>query len=243
MNRLLLVLYTMYRPFFVVFLVINTAILATIIIFIAFFDSTGNLSFNIGKFWSRLNLFFAGVKVRVHGAENLEKDRSYVLMSNHQSHIDVWALMGFLPMQLRWVMKIELRKIPIFGLCCERMGQIYVDRKNPDKSREELEAFRKRFTTGISAAFFPEGSRSLDGVMAPFKKGGFIMAIQGQVPILPVTVNGSRYILPRDTMRIMPGVINIYVAPAIDTESYDYEKRDELMEKVRSAIALKVDAA
>lgn len=242
MNKVKLILYTIYRPFFIVFLVADTAVLATLIIFIAIFDKTGNISHYVGKFWSRMNMYISGVRVVLHGLENIEKDKSYIVMSNHQSHIDVWSLIGFMPMQLRWVMKIELRKIPIFGLCCERMGQIYVDRKNPAKSREELEAFKKRFTTGISVVFFPEGQRSTDGVMGPFKKGGFVMAIQGQLPILPVTVNGGRRVLPRNSLHIMPGAINVHIHPAIPTESYPYEKREELMDCVKKTIDSKLDA-
>ena len=241
MNKVKLILYTIYRPIFIVFLVADTAVLATLIILIAIFDRTGNISHYVGKFWSRMNMLISGVRVVLHGLENIEKGKSYVVMSNHQSHIDVWSLFGFMPMQLRWVMKIELRKIPIFGLCCERMGQFYVDRKNPARSREELDAFKKRFNTGISVVFFPEGQRSTDGVMGHFKKGGFVMAIQGQLPILPVTVNGGRQVLPSNSLHILPGVINVHIHPAIPTESYTYDMRAELMECVKTAIASKVD--
>ena len=230
----------LYRPLFVLFVGINTSILGTTIILISFIDPRGNMVHYLGKLWSRLNLIFTGARIRIHGLENMQKNKSYVVMSNHQSHYDVWALIGYLPLQLRWVIKKELRKVPVFGLGCERMGHIYIDRKNPEKSREELQVIRDKFSAGASVVFFPEGSRSTDGNLKPFKKGGFVMALQGQVPILPVTVVGSRSILPKGSKKITPGTIEIYIHPAIETDTFSYETKEQLMELVRQAIQSKI---
>ncbi len=230
----------LYRPLFILFLGINTTILGTSIILISFIDPRGNMVHYVGKLWSRLNLIFTGARIRIHGLENMRKNKSYVVMSNHQSHYDVWALIGHLPLQLRWVIKKELRKVPVFGLGCERMGHIYIDRKNPEKSREELQVIRDKFSAGSSVVFFPEGSRSTDGKLKPFKKGGFVMALQGQVPILPVTVMGSRSILPKGSKQITPGTIDIYIHPAIETDTFSYETKEQLMELVRQAIQSKI---
>jgi 1-acyl-sn-glycerol-3-phosphate acyltransferase len=230
----------MYRPFFIAFLGVNTAILASSIIVVSIFDPSGNIGHYIGKFWSRLNLFLSGASIELRGLEHIEKGSSYVVMSNHQSHYDVWALIGYLPLQLRWVMKKELRKIPFFGLCCERMGHIYVDRSDSEKSREELQVIRDKFAAGSSVVFFPEGSRSDDGNLKPFKKGGFVMALQGQVPILPVTIQGSRFVLPKGSKKIMPGTITIYIHPPVSTSGYAYETKEALMDIVRRAIQSKI---
>jgi 1-acyl-sn-glycerol-3-phosphate acyltransferase len=225
-----------YRPFFILLVAVDTAVLGIIVIILSYFDPNGNRVHYIGKFWSRMNLFFSGVRVRIHGIEHIEKGKPYVVMSNHQSHYDVWTLIGYLPLQLRWVMKKELRRVPIFGLGCERMGHMYIDRKNPDQSHKELEAARKKFEAGSSVVFFPEGTRSPDGTLLPFKKGGFVMALQHGLPILPITVNGTRKILPKGTMRIMPGVVDVIIHPPIATAGYTLERKEELIEKIRMII-------
>lgn len=225
-----------YRPVYIVFLGINTAVLGIIVIITSFADPTGNFVHYIGKFWSRMNLFLAGAKVRITGIGHISMGSSYIVLSNHQSHFDVWSLIGHLPLQLRWVIKKELRSVPIFGLGCERMGHIFIDRGNPQKSHEELQALRDKFNTGASVVFFPEGTRSTDGTLLPFKKGGFVMALQAGIPILPVTVNGSRHLLPKDSTRFRPGIIDIIIHEPVPVDGYSYEKKEALMEKVRQII-------
>lgn len=225
-----------YRPLFILFVAIDTAVLGIIVIFLSYFDPNGNRVHYIGKFWSRMNLFLSGVRVRMHGLENIAPGKPYVVMSNHQSHYDVWTLIGHLPLQLRWVMKKELRRVPIFGLGCERMGHIYIDRKNPDQSHKELEAARRKFDAGASVVFFPEGTRSPDGKLLPFKKGGFVMALQHRLPILPITVNGTRKILPKGTFMVMPGIVDVTIHPPVPTTEYSLERKEALMEKIREII-------
>ena len=235
MKEFLLIL---YRPFFLVFLGLNTAFLVVVILLLVRFDVNGNKVHYIGKFWSRMNLLFSGVSVKMHGLENIEKGQPYVVMLNHQSHVDVWALIGYLPLQLRWVMKQELRDIPFFGIGCERMGHVYIDRKNPEKSHEELKSLHEKFASGTSVVFFPEGSRN-EGELLPFKKGGFVIALQGKVPILPIAINGSRSVLPRGSKKVIPGRIDVYIHTPVSVDSYSYESKEQLMETVRNSIASK----
>ncbi len=225
-----------YKPLFLGFLGLNTAVLGLTILVLAFVDPSGNFVHYIGKFWSRMNLAMAFARIRVRGLENISPGRSYILMSNHQSHVDVWALIGYAPLQLRWVMKMELRKVPIFGIACERMGHIYIDRSDSQKARDELAVIRKRFERGSSVVFFPEGTRSPEGALLPFKKGGFVMALQHDVPILPVTINGSRHVLPKDTLDLMPGTIEIVFHPPVAMEGYSLESKELLMDRVRDII-------
>jgi len=233
-------LLTVYRPFFMVFLGLNTLVLVIVIIAISIIDSKGDIVHYIGKFWSRMNLFLSGARIRVHGLENVKKGQSYVVMSNHQSHYDVWAMIGYIPLQLRWVIKKELRKIPAFGIGCERMGHIYIDRSDSSKSREELQVIRDKFKAGSSVVFFPEGSRSSDGRLKPFKKGGFVMALQGEVPILPVTVQGSRFVLAKGSKKFHPGTIDIHIHQPIATDGYSYDTKEKLMDEVRISIQSKI---
>jgi len=123
------VLYPLIRPFYLISLILNTLILALLIIAISPFDRKGNLVHYIGKFWSLLNLYLSGTRLKIRGKEKIEKGRTYIVMSNHQSLVDVWALIGKLPLQLRWTIKSEVKKMPVFGYALERMGHIYVGRK------------------------------------------------------------------------------------------------------------------
>lgn len=133
-------------------------------------------------------------------------------------------------------MKKELRAIPIFGYGCARMGHIYIDRRNPGKSHHELEAVRNKFSAGSSVVIFPEGTRSPDGNLLPFKKGGFFMSILHGVPILPVTIHGSREVLAKGSFMPMPGRIDVIIHPPVEPVGYDITSKESLMERVREII-------
>ncbi|MGB4267859.1 MAG: lysophospholipid acyltransferase family protein [Spirochaetota bacterium] len=240
-TALIEIVYFIYRPVFYLLVIIDTTILGILTIALSFFDPTGNTVHYIGVFWSRLNLFLSGVRVRVHNREYIQKGQPYIVMMNHQSHFDVWAAIGYIPLQLRWVMKMELRKIPIFGLGCERMGHIYIDRSDSQQARESLKAAGEKIRNGASVVFFPEGTRSPDGKLLPFKKGGFVIAIESRVPILPITGIGSRAILPKGSMAIRPGTIDLFIHQPIEVTSYTQENKEELIRKVRSVIASRLE--
>jgi 1-acyl-sn-glycerol-3-phosphate acyltransferase len=237
MKRMILkIVFFLYMPLLYLILIVDTFILGGLTILLSPLDSSGNKVHYLGKLWSRMNLFLSGVRVRVRGLERLRRDRPFILMSNHQSLYDVWAIIGYIPLQLRWVMKKELRKVPIFGYGCARMGHIYVDRGDSEKAKKSLEAAGKRIRSGASVIFFPEGTRSPDGKLLPFKKGGFVVALAAGVPILPMTVNGSREILPKGNAIPMPGVIDITIHEPVAVDGHTYETRDRLMAEVRQVI-------
>jgi 1-acyl-sn-glycerol-3-phosphate acyltransferase len=235
-------LYALYRPVFFLLVLLDTTILGVLTIIASYFDPTGRRVHYIGKFWARLNLLLSGVRVRLINPQAIKPGQPYIVMSNHQSHYDVWALIGHMPLQLRWVMKIELRKIPIFGLGCERMGHIFIDRGHPDRAYKSLEAAGQKIRDGASVVFFPEGTRSPDGNLLPFKKGGFNIALTAGVPILPITVRGSRGVLPKGTVRVRPGTIELLIHQPVTLEGYSTENREALMERVKSTIAAGLSA-
>lgn len=204
------------------------------------FDRNGNLVHYIGKLWSLLNVYLSGTRLSIHGKEKIEKGHTYIIMSNHQSLFDVWALIGKLPLQLRWIIKSGIRKMPIFGYALERMGHIYVNRKKNKDIVLGLEAAGQKIREGTSVIIFPEGTRSKDGRLQKFHRGGATIAIKSGVPILPVTVNGGRFVLPRRTLALMPGKIEVVVGDLIDPGTFDGNK-DELMAVVRSAIKKNLD--
>jgi len=215
---------------------VDTAVVASLAMIIAYFNSEGNGVDSISKFWAKLNLTLSGVSMTVSGDEFVDKDQPYIVMANHQSHYDVLALIGYLPLPLRWVMKIELKKVPIFGIACEKVGHIYIDRGKSEEARQSLKVAVEKIRAGSSVVFFPEGTRSPDGKLKAFKKGGFVMALEAQVPILPVTVVGGRSILPKKSLRILPGDMKIIMHKPISVEGYTYETREKLVEQVRKVI-------
>ena len=238
---LLWVIYPLWRPFYLVLLIVNTALLATIVVCLSLFDRNGNLVHYVGRFWSLLNLYLAGTRVKLIGHQNLENNRAYIVMSNHQSLFDVWALIGKLPLQIRWIVKQELRRVPLFGYALERMGHLYIDRKDPRGAYHRIESRAGKLHQGTSFVIFPEGTRSPDGRLQKFRKGGAAMALASGAPILPVTVNGGRFALPKGTLALMPGKIEIIISPPIDPAPFGPDRAGELMDHVKKAIAGNLD--
>ncbi|MCK9274749.1 MAG: 1-acyl-sn-glycerol-3-phosphate acyltransferase [Syntrophales bacterium] len=228
--------FILYRPFLMAFIVLQTFVMGLAAIIASLFDPRGNAGFNIGKTWSRNNLRMSGVRVSVQGLNHIKKNQPYIVMANHQSHYDVLALMGYLPLQFRWVMKIELRRIPFFGFCCERIGTISIDRGNSEKARQSLQSAGEKIRQGASIMFFPEGTRSSNGQLLPFKKGGFVIALAAGVPILPVTVRGGMHVLPKGTLKMVPGSMELVIHDPIPVSSYSSENKEELMQMARTAI-------
>jgi len=191
----------------------------------------------MGRIWARLVCGTNLTRVSVHGLEHIRDGQAYVIMSNHQSFFDVWAFYSRFPLPFRWVLKEELRRMPFLGPSCARMGCVFVDRKDRAKSIQRLRDARPLFEQGISLMIFPEGTRSADGHLQHFKKGGFHVALDAGLPILPVTIIGSRRLLPARSLRPLPGGhIRIQVHPPVETEGYSRERMGELVEAVRSAI-------
>ena len=238
-------IFPLYIPFFFFFVVLSTFFFGSMVIIISFIpglDPKKNIGNWIGRFWSWMNLGLSGTRVWVKGMKKIDRHRRYIVMSNHQSHYDVWALIAYMPLQLRWVMKIELRSIPVFGLGCEKLGMIYVDRGDSQRAHESLESAKDKIRAGASVVFFPEGTRSPDGSIQEFKKGGFVMALATETPILPITINGSRYALPKGMPLLMkPGKIQIIIHDPIEVGGLTYEDRDALMGRVREVIEKDLD--
>jgi len=197
------------------------------------------VAFYSGAIWGRCLVWASFVWVRVEGREHVRRGVSYVILANHQGDYDILALYGFLGYQFRWVMKQELRKVPFLGWGCAAIGHIFVDRSNPQRAFASLEAAKPRLAGGVSVLFFPEGTRSLDGHLGPFKKGGFVMARQLDFPILPVSISGSSRIMPKGCLFPRPGVIRIRLHPPIAPA--DHPSQESLIAAVRAAIEQGLD--
>ncbi len=186
--------------------------------------------------WARSLLLASGVSVRVAGREKVPRGRAVLYLTNHLSHFDVLALVRALPGQYRMVAKKELFAIPVFGWAIWLAGFIRIDRSDRQKAFESLDRAALKLRRGTSVLVFAEGTRSPDGTLQPLKKGAFVLALRSGCPIVPVSISGSRWVLPRGTLRARRGAIDVVIGDPIDASLYGDETRDQLMARVRDAI-------
>jgi len=206
-------------------------------VFVAMIWSPRVASRYIAVNWARIICWLTPVKVTVEGAENADPLKTYVVVCNHQSQYDIFLVYGWLTLDLKWVLKAELRKIPGVGIGCEKAGHIYIDRSKPDLARKAIKDALDLVGDGVGVLFFPEGTRSLTGKMGPFKKGAFRVATSQKLPILPVTLIGTRDIQRAKSLMIVPGKMRMVIHPAIElTGSEDPDVIRELMSKTRETI-------
>ena len=200
-----------------------------------FFPNT-NLSYFPGRFWAWSICALSFIRVKIYGMERLDPKKSYIFMLNHQSWFDIFVVYGWLPFFFKWIMKADLRKIPFVGAACAAAGHIFIDRNNPKAAQESLEKAKQELQKGISIVIFPEGTRTWDGKLGKFKRGGFKIATDLGLPIVPVTFRGCFERMPRNTLVISPGKIEMHVHEQIDVSGYTQEDIPELMQKVREII-------
>jgi 1-acyl-sn-glycerol-3-phosphate acyltransferase len=237
MKKLAHILYQPYKwLIFVPCMVISTLFLGAIAIGIASFVSPSLASRTCAVGWSRLNAFLTPILVSVRGRHHIDKKQSYVIVSNHLSHYDIFVLYGWLGIDFKWVMKRELRDLPALGPACDKMGHIYIDRSDREAAIASLEEAKRRIVNGTSVLFFPEGTRSRTGEMREFKKGAFVMAMDLGLPILPITIRNTDKILPPNSTDLFPGRASMVIHEPIDVFGYGTERLGELMTTVRAVI-------
>ncbi len=211
----------------------NTVLAAPAVVAAATLDS--RWAYWICQLWVRLNLLVSGVDVHTRREGELDPSEPYVFMSNHQSHFDVLAVVAAIPeFQLRWVAKQELTRIPFFGWALAHADHIIIDRSDHAQAVASLRAAEEKMRRGCSVIIFPEGTRGGgDGVLLPFKKGGFVLALETGISIVPIAVRGSQSILPRGGWQIAEGDIDVIVGEPIPVDGLD---RDTLMRRVRAQL-------
>jgi len=205
--------------------------------FITFpFDRRGNMVHRYARLWGWLIIKVSGCPVMVRGLEHVPSERPCIFMCNHMGSFDIFALLAYLPVQFRWLAKAELFRIPIMGWAMRTAGYISLDRAGRRRAYESIERAARTIRKGTSVVIFPEGSRSPDGGLYPFMKGGFTLAIKAQVPIVPVAIQGSWEIMPRDRLRVCKGAIRIVVDRPVETDGLTMKDRDRLMNQVEKII-------
>lgn len=223
--------------FFYFILVFSTIIFGSSAIIGAFFNRKWPML--MARLWGTTNLWTAGAKVTVNGGEDINPRGPYILASNHQGWFDIFAALSDVPVYFSWLAKEELFKIPILGRAMYSAGYIPIDRSDRRKALVSMNKAAAAVRNGTSIFIFPEGTRSPDGVMREFKKGGFVLAAKSRQPIVPISISGSHRILPKGSWVIHPGPIRITIGKPImfpDSGGTEAMNRDLFMQQVREAI-------
>jgi len=212
---------------------LNTVLLAPVVVAVSALSGRGG--YRVSQLWVRMNLLVTGVRVRTRYQTQLDPHTPYVFMSNHQSHFDVLAAVAALPaFQLRWVAKKELTNVPVFGWALRHSDHIIIDRSNHVQTIKSLRAASEKMRGGLSVIIFPEGTRGPgDGTMLPWKRGGFVLALDAGIPIVPIAVEGSADVLGRRGWQVRSGAIDVVVGTPIPVAGLEC---DELMRCVRERL-------
>ena len=212
MNKFLRILYFIYQwfiagPIFVAATLI-TALITAIGSLIGNRDFWGYWP---PKYWSMFTCRLFLMKVVVTGRENIDKNTSYVFVANHQGAYDIWSIYGYLNHNFKWLMKKELEKIIAVGWACKSAGHVFVDDSSIHGIKTTIQESEKTLKDGMSLVIFPEGSRTWDGQMIPFKRGAFMLAAEFKLPVVPITIDGSFKALPRSTYNMTPATIRLTI--------------------------------
>jgi 1-acyl-sn-glycerol-3-phosphate acyltransferase len=216
------------------FLVVVTLGLGIPAILAGLVDRRGELSWRIARSWGRVVLKAWGVRVVVRG----EAPRGPVIYAvNHGSVLDIPVIFAHLPGSFRIVHKRSLYLIPLIGLYLYCGGHVAIDRSKAFRARKSLERAARRIAGGTSVAVFPEGTRSADGSVRPFKKGSFVLAIEAGVPVIPVSLAGVKRVAPQGLLRLRPGELAMTLHPPVPTAGRCVEEAGALAEQVRGIVA------
>ena len=211
-----------------------TVFMSFLSVVFSIFPDADNKIHKVAHLWAKILLSICNIKVKVIGEENILRGKPQIFMSNHQSDFDILISLAYIPVQFRWIAKKELFSIPVFGAAMRSAGYIEIDRNNREKALQSIDEAALRIRKGKSIMTFPEGTRSHDGEIKPFKHGIFYLAIKSGTPIVPVSIIGSGQIMSKRSLRIKPGQIKLIIGKPIEVKNFDIEKRYELIEMVRN---------
>ena len=219
------------------YLVFGTLVCASMAVAVGWIPPRGNLVYRVARLWSRGVLRFSGVTLEVHREVEINPQTPCVFMSNHQSLYDIPAVIASLPGQARFLTKRSLFRIPVFGWAIRLGGFISIDREDRSRAHESFSSAVARLRAGTSAVVFPEGTRSLDGRLLPFQRGGFLLALRSGLPIVPVGIRGSFEVQPKTSFRVRPGRVAVHYGRPIEVDGYAVRDRLKLSSLVHGRIA------
>ena len=221
---------------FWIIIILLSLVLGTLSVLARLVDSSNNLSHRVSSLWGHWLCVLNGIRVDVEGLEHINPNHAQIFVANHQGFFDIFALNGFLPVQLRWVAKSSLFKIPFVGWSMSASGYIPVERGNRKKSYQAFLATIEKLKGGNSIVIFPEGTRSEDGTIGPFKKGGPLLSVRSGAPLVPVTLLGTGNIIKKGSGVIKPGRIHIVISPPIPSEAIKEDKEENILRTLRDTI-------
>lgn len=207
------------RPFYIIYeyliagpiFIVATFLTAVITIIGCSIGSQSFWGYWPARLWSKFTCFIFLMKVEVTGRENIDSKQSYVFVANHQGAYDIWTIYGYLNHNFKWLMKKSLEKIFAVGAACRMAGEVFVDDTSVAGIKSTIQEAEKTLKDGMSVVIFPEGSRSWDGNMIPFKRGAFMLAAEFRLPVVPVTIDGSFKAMPRNTYNMTPAKIKLTI--------------------------------
>jgi 1-acyl-sn-glycerol-3-phosphate acyltransferase len=194
-------------------------------------DFKGRVSNLLLKIWTNFTLFLYGVKVVVAGSENVSSSSGKVYISNHSSYLDIFVLLAKVPDNIRMIYKRELTRMPLIGWAMLSAGFVPIDRRNARSAMGSLDKAAKKMKRGISFLIFPEGTRSKDGNVGEFKRGLFVLTEKAEADIIPLSVSGTSSLMPRDSLKIKPGTVNLVIG-----EPMKFSKDKEFLNKIRDTV-------
>jgi 1-acyl-sn-glycerol-3-phosphate acyltransferase len=227
----------MLRTIWVVFFTILVTIpFATATIFVALFRSNSRIIDWITRTWGASIVRAAGIELRTRNLELLDRNQRYILIANHYSYFDIPVIFAAIPQPIRFMAKVSLFKIPIFGWAIGRAGFIPIDRKNRRTAVKSFDLAAARIRKGNTIVVFPEEGRSRERAMRPFQRGGFLLALKSELPIVPIAIDGTFDVMPAGRMRVKPGVVTVTATPPIPTAGLSVRDKGELAAESRSRI-------
>jgi 1-acyl-sn-glycerol-3-phosphate acyltransferase len=217
---------------------VDTVVMGSLGTIAGLFSPNGDLTRNLARLWARIALLGAFVRVRVEGAAKVPRDAVVVYMSNHESWLDIPALLVAVPGQVRFLAKKSLFSVPFLGWAMRAMGFIPVDREHRATAVRSFEEAAERIRAGRSVLLFPEETRTTDGSLLPFQRGGFLIALKAALPIAPVGLEGARRCMPKHSYLLRPGTIVVRFGELVPTAGLGVTAKNQLMERVRRDIEM-----
>ena len=222
---------------FLINLVLSISVCSIPIIAVGLFDKEKYYTGKLIKMWARWVIWSTGIQYEIDGLDNLNLDKQYIFMSNHESALDIVLGVAAIPSNLVFLAKKELFRVPVFGWAMNSSGMIKIDRENPELARKSVsEAVETLMHSSFSTLIYPEGTRSNGEELLPFKKGGFILAIRTQLPVVPITILGAGNVLPKGTLAIKKSHIKMIIDNPIPTLEMDINDKDQLLQDCRNII-------
>lgn len=217
-----------------IILISNSIILFPIVVVAFFFDKNGTFAHHVMCLWAKSNLYFGLFKWQIVSEDSLKKDNPYVIVCNHSSYFDICTILALMPLQLKFISRKNFFWVPIWGWSMYLARYIKMDLNNPRSAARELIKSKGWLEKGFSILIFPEGTRSVDGKIGPFNNGAFRLALNSGYPILPVTLVGTHYVIPKHTLFIIPSRVTMVLGKPMETSHLRKEDLPKFSDDIRN---------